>query len=379
MNINIRMLRHLDKLTILVVLILIGLGLVAISSAFRAGASPAEVHHVVVKQIIAGAIGLVALLTLLVVDYEEFAGLSRVIYGVSVLLLLAVLVVGKVTNGAQSWLGFGPVQIQPSELAKLFCILTLGHRLARMDRLDRTWDLTGPALHVIPIVLLVLLQNDTGTALVLVVIAGAMVYIAGYPGWKLALLIGLPILLFAGWFAAHLRWDVPMWPLQEYQIDRLRVFVDPTADLTGSGYQVFQSKAAIGSGGLLGQGLYHGALNQLGFIPYNDTDFIFAVIGEELGLAGGAAVLLLYLILFFRMMSIASSARDRYGALIATGVTAWLAFHVLENVGMTMGVMPVTGIPLPFISNGGSALLSNLMAVGLVLNVGMRREPLTFS
>jgi rod shape determining protein RodA len=205
-----------------------------------------------------------------------------------------------------------------------------------------------------------------------------MVYMAGFPGWKIALMGGGPIAAVAAWLFAHLRWGVKMWPLQPHQIQRLEVFVDPTKDPLDSGYHVLQSKISIGSGGLFGRGLYHGTQNQLGFLPEQHTDFIFSVIGEELGFRGGVAVLLLFLALLWRVMAIAANAKDRYGTLICTGVAAMIGFHVLENVGMTIGVMPVTGIPLPMISYGGSALMANMIAIGLVLNVGMRRHTIIF-
>jgi rod shape determining protein RodA len=222
------------------------------------------------------------------------------------------------------------------------------------------------------------LEPDLGTALVFVVIAAAMIFVAGFPGWKMLLLGGTPIGGVLGWFLAHEKWGVSMWPMQTHQIDRLRTFFNPTADPTGTGYQVMQSKIAIGHGGLLGQGLFKGTQNQLGFLPEQHTDFIFSVVGEELGFRGGITILALFMVLLWRCMAIAATSRDRYGSLIATGVTAMIAIHVLENVGMTMGVMPVTGIPLPFISYGGSSLMANMIAVGLVLNVGMRRQKLMF-
>jgi rod shape determining protein RodA len=380
-NFDARLLRHLDKLLLLAMLALIGTGIVVISSAARGymgteGAALGFVH----RQLAAAGIGFVLMLVALLFDYEEYGRMTWVLYGLNVLLLLAVLAMGKFTNGAQSWISLGPVQIQPSELGKVMLILTLGHHLDRMERLQSIWDLVTPAIHVLPLLALLLLQPDLGTALVFVAITAAMVYMAGFPGWKLSLLGGGPIAAVAGWFAAYKKWPdkVSMWPLKEHQIARLETFVNPTADPTGTGYHVIQSKISIGSGGMMGRGLYHGTQNMLGFLPEQHTDFIFSVIGEELGFAGGALVLLLFLVLLWRVMAIAATAKDRYGSLIATGVTAMIGFHVLENVGMTLGVMPVTGIPLPFISYGGSSMMANMVAIGLVLNVGMRRQKIMF-
>lgn len=378
MNFDARLLKHLDKFLVLVMFALITIGVVVISSAGLGYNGPEAAAGMVKKQIIAAAIGLVLITVALIFDYEEFGRMTWVLYGLNCALLLAVLVMGKLTNGAQSWIAIGPVQIQPSELGKVMLILTLGHHLSRMDRLESIWDLIIPGLHVAPLLGLLLAQPDLGTALVFVAITAAMVYMAGFPGWKLVLLGGTPIASVFGWYFAHVKWKVSMWPLMPHQIERLQTFIDPTADPTGAGYQVVQSKISIGSGGWLGRGLYQGTQNQLGFLPEQHTDFIFSVIGEELGFVGGATVLFLFLLLLWRVMAIAASSKDRYGSLIATGVTAMIGFHVLENVGMTLGVMPVTGIPLPFISYGGSALMANMLAIGVVLNVGMRRQKIMF-
>jgi rod shape determining protein RodA len=368
---DVRLLRFLDKVLVLVVVALTTVGIAMISSA-----APSSTN--VTKQLIAAGIGAFLLLVALLFDYEEFTRMTWVIYGVNVLLLVAVLAVGKLTNGAQSWIALGPIQFQPSEFGKVMLILTLGNQLSQMERLETIWDLIPPALHVAPLLGLLLLQPDLGTALVFVAITAAMVYMAGFPGWKLALLGGGPIAAVAAWFYAHVKWGISMWPLLPHQVERLRTFVNPMADPTGAGYQVIQSKITIGSGGLWGKGLHHGTQSQLGFLPEQHTDFIFSVLGEELGFVGGAAVILLFLILLWRIMTIAAASKDKYGTLIATGVAAMIGFHVLENIGMTLGLMPVTGIPLPFISYGGTALMANMLAIGLVLSVGMRRQKLMF-
>lgn len=378
MNFDTRLLKHLDKLLVLAMVALIIIGIVVISSAGLGYNGPAAAAGMVKKQIIAAGIGLVLMLIAMLFDYEEFSRMTWVIYGLNCVLLLAVLAMGKLQNGAQSWIQIGPMQIQPSELGKVMLILTLGNQLDRMERLESIWDLIVPAFHVAPLLVLLMLQPDLGTSLVFIVITAAMVYMAGFPGWKMVLLGGGPIGAVVGWFFAHVKWGVSMWPLDEYQVGRLETFFNPTADPTGDGYQVMQSKISIGSGGWFGRGLYQGTQNQLGFLPEQHSDFIFAVIGEELGFVGGATILFLFLVLLWRIMAVAATSRDRYGTLIATGVTAMIGFHVLENVGMTLGVMPVTGIPLPFISYGGSALMANMVAIGLVLNVGMRRQKIMF-
>ncbi|HWI65311.1 MAG TPA: rod shape-determining protein RodA [Symbiobacteriaceae bacterium] len=381
MNFDTRLLKHLDKLLVLAMFALVTIGVVVITSAARGYIGPEGAGGFVKKQLVAAAVGLVLMIIAMLFDYEEYARMTWVLYGLNCALLAVVLAMGKLTNGAQSWIPLGPLgQFQPSEFGKVMLILTLGHHLNRMERLDSIWDLITPAIHVAPLMALLLLQPDLGTSLVFVVITAAMIYMAGFPGWKLGLLGGGPIGAVVGWYFAHVKWPakVTMWPLKDYQIKRLQNFFDPSADPTDSGYQVMQSKISIGSGGWFGRGLYKGTQNQLGFLPEQHTDFIFSVVGEELGFVGGATILFLFLVLLWRVMAIAATSRDRYGTLIATGVTAMIGFHVLENVGMTLGVMPVTGIPLPFISYGGSALMANMVAIGLVLNVGMRRQKIMF-
>lgn len=377
MNIDFRLLRNLDKLLVFIIAALIAVGLVVISSAARGFIGPEGASGFVIKQAVAVVLGTIVLTVILLFDYSEFGRMWTFIYGTNLVLLAAVLVIGKTTNGAQAWIGLGPVHLEPGEYGKVMLILTLAHQISRSDRLQSIWDLIPVGLHVLPPLALIMLQPDLGTGLVYVCITAAMVFVAGFPVWKLALLGGAPIAGVVGWVVAHLNWGVPI-ILEDYQIKRLTNFINPLEDISGSGYQVFQSIIGIGSGGVWGKGLYRGTQNQLGFLPEQHTDFIFSVVGEELGFAGGLLVIVLFMLLIWRVMSAASRSKDRYGSLIATGVAAMIFFHVLENVGMTMGVMPVTGIPLPFVSYGGSSLMTNLMAMGLVLNVGMRRQSIMF-
>lgn len=377
MNFDHRLLRNMDKLLLIAVAALVALGFLVISSAARGYIGPDGASKFVIKQAIALVLGSLAIVVILFFDYADFGQMSRLLYILNLAMLAAVLAIGKVTNGAQSWIPVGPLHIEPGEVGKLLMILTMAQRLTQMDRLETVWDLIGPALYLLPPLALLLLQPDLGTALVYIVIAAAMIYVAGFPGWKLALLGGVPLAGISAWVYAHMRFGVPL-PLMQHQIERLITFVNPSADPTGAGYQLLQSIISIGSGGFWGKGLFQGTQNQLGFLPEQHTDFIFSVVGEELGFLGGALVILLFMLLIWRIMAVADGAKDRYGQLVATGVAAFIAFHVLENVGMTMGVMPVTGIPLPFISYGGSSLMTNLAAIGLVLNVGMRRNTILF-
>lgn len=379
MNFDFRLLRNLDKWLLLIVIALVGFGLVMISSAATGYIGSAEgARSFVLKQAIAFVLGMIGLAVVLLFDYEEFGRMWIVIYGLNCFLLMVVLVAGKVAGGAQSWLSAGMLNIQPGEYGKIMLILTLGQFLARREEIKSFWDLIPVGIHVMPLLILLLLQPDLGTSLVFIVITVAMLYMAGYAGWKIICWIGIPVGAFLGWFFAHEKWPSIWMPMDEYQLWRLRVFFNPALDPNDKGYHVMQSKIAIGSGGLFGKGLYQGTQNMLGFLPEQHTDFIFAVVCEELGFIGGAALIFLLLFLLFRILQVSASARDRYGALICVGVMAMFGFHILENVGMTIGVMPVTGIPLPFISYGGSSMITNLIGVALVLNVRMRRHTLQF-
>ncbi len=362
-----KLLKNIDIGIIISTMLLIIYGIMAISSAthITTGGSVGTLKI----QIIAFILGIIGVLVILLIDYKSFGDNYILIYGTNIFLLVLVLVIGFSTKGTRGWIDFGPVNLQPSEIVKLGYILTFAKYLEKKkDNLDRIVDVLPAMMHLGIIVGLILLQPDFGTALVFIFISIFMLYAAGINhkivgGAFGAFLISLPI----------------MWRfLKPYQKDRILVFFNPELDPMGAGYHVIQSETAIGSGQFLGKGLFQGTQNNLGFIPERHTDFIFSVIGEELGLVGALAVLLLFAWLLLRCIHIAKVSKDDYGMLICVGITAMFLFHILENIGMTIGLMPVTGIPLPFISYGGSSLLTNMVAVGLVLNVGMRRQVIRF-
>jgi rod shape determining protein RodA len=376
-NFDARLLRNVDYWLLLAVAALIVIGLFVIDSAGRGWSGPENTHIFTIKQAYALGAGLIAMTVILLFDYSEFSRMSVLLYLLNCSLLLLVLAIGKVANTQQGWIALGPFHLEPSEVGKVLFIMTLAHHLTRMERLNGWLDLIPPIAHLAPLFGLIMLQPDLGTALVFIAVLGAMLYVAGAPGWRLVL-IGLgPLVAAIGWVVLHLKYGIWI-PLADYQIKRLLVLVDPNLEPHGAGYQVLQSKISIGSGGLWGKGLYHGTQNQLGFLPEQHTDFIFAVVGEELGFLGGIVILALFLFILVRILIVAGAAKDRYGALLATGVAAMIGFHVLENIGMTIGVMPVTGIPLPFVSYGGSSLVANLMAIAMVQNVHMRRQKIMF-
>lgn len=397
--------RNFDWSLLGCVLVLFGLGLACIYSATHNSPKAVEFG----RQIFYLLPALTAGTFILLYDYGWMFTFSRWIYWGNVALLAIVMVAGHAALGAQRWIKIGFVTIQPSEFAKLALIITLAKLLSMRSAKDpRT--LLSVALHVGIPALLIFKQPDLGTSLVFGAITLGMLFWAGLPiPWLLAILspllslatsaIGWPLwvayLIVLGilcwrFFDANLAtklgviaanvgaaFAIPfiwMHLLKEYQRQRLVVFLNPESDPLGSGYHIIQSKVAIGSGGLWGKGFLQGTQTQLHFIPEQHTDFIFSVIGEELGFIGGCVVVALFLFLAWRGIVIAQRAKDDFGSLIAVGCVSMFLFHFFVNVGMTTGIMPVTGIPLPFISAGGTSLLTNVMAIALMLSVSIRRR-----
>jgi rod shape determining protein RodA len=363
-----KLLRNFDWTFLLLVSIIVAFGVIIIMSATQA---PATGNFFWVKrQILWYFVGLVAMIVTTLIDYNDFKRYWKIIYVVNIVLLLVVLSpLGAVRGGAQRWIGLGFMDIQPSEIAKIAIIITLARLLeAKEGNLNTLKDIIPAFIHIAIPVLLIMRQPDLGTAMVFFGITISMLFVAGMGTKVIVQLSAMAIL------AAPAMWSV----LKDYQKDRLRIFMNPELDPMGKGYHVIQSKIAVGSGRIFGSGLFQGKQNQLAFLPEQHTDFIFSVVGEELGFVGGAILLFLYLLTLMRGLHLAAVAKDTYGTLLITGIIAMFAFHILVNVGMTVGVMPVTGLPLPFMSYGGSALLTNMIAVGIVLNVGMRRQKIRF-
>jgi rod shape determining protein RodA len=371
-----RVLKNLDFALLAAVGLLVVIGLTMVYSASHAKdyLTNGDPFLFVKKQGFAVIIGLIGLFLTLFFDYRVSDRTAQILYGLNLIVLILVLSpLGTSNNGAQSWL-FG---IQPSEFAKIIMIITLGDYLAKKDTLDSFLDFIGPFLYAGVPLLLILMQPDFGTALVFIFFLFLMMYVAGAPGWKLGVLILGGILSIALVFGVCSFFHLPK-PLKEYQIARLTSFVNPEADPQGSGWNVRQAMIAVGSGQFFGKGLFRGTQGRLGYLPENHTDFIFAVLSEELGFIGAIGVLFLFFVFIWRALRIAFQAKDRAGTIIATGVLAMFLFHILENVGMNIGMMPITGIPLPFISSGGSSMISNLIATGLLLNIWARRQRIMF-
>jgi rod shape determining protein RodA len=366
-----RLLRNLDFVLITAVLVMCGIGLTVVYSATQGGVGhgqPDGPFAYFKRQLVAFLAGIACVVVILTMDYNLARRAHPLLYWGNIAILVLVLILGRRVSGAERWLKIGPLVLQPSELAKIAVILTLSNFLADADT-DSRRDLIVAMIHVALPTGLVLLQNDLGTAIVFAGITIAMLFVAGMRLADLVAILAMaalasPLVFFLG--------------LKDYQRARILTFINPYADPTGTGYNVIQSTIAIGSGGFFGKGLFKSTQVRLNFLPAHHTDFIFSVIGEELGFLGGVAVLAIYAVILWRCLQAASSAKDSFGQLVAAGVASMILIHVLINIGMTMSLMPVTGIPLPFLSYGGSSLMANLIAIGFVLNINMRRQKILF-
>ena len=307
-----------------------------------------------------------------VIDYRLIRAYTPILWIIGVLGLVAVLIpgIGDEVNGANAWIGLpGGFQIQPAELAKISIIVGMSMILSERnsdsnDPRDRD-VLQSLVIAAIPI-LLILAQPDMGTVFIISISVVTMIAVSGA---KMRWVAGLILLAVIGSFTA-----VKVGVINDYQVKRLQAFVDPNADTQGSGYQLRQARITVGSGGLLGTGLFNGPQTNGRFVPEQQTDFIFTVAGEELGFLGSGFIIILYLILLMRAFGIARRSSDPYGKLVCTGVIAWFAFQAFENIGMTLGMMPMTGVPLPFVSYGGSSMFATMIGFGLLQNVHARHR-----
>lgn len=319
------------------------------------------------SQLTSLGIGVVAMVAVSLFDYRVYRAWAPVIYGGSLLLLAWVLVAGQVVNGSQAWVRLGGFQFQPSELAKATLILMLAALFheRREEALGLRALVEALAIAAVPMAF-ILLQPDFGTFLVFVAIVFGVLLLARVRVRYLVALAVLGVVAFAGIIVSG--------ALEDYQVDRLTSFINPDeADPQGAAFNVNQAQIAVGSGQFLGQGLLEGSQTSLSYVPENQTDFIFTVVGEELGFVGSAFMLGLFAVLLWRALRIAAISRDTFGTLLAGGVVAVFGFQVFINVGMAIGIMPVTGLPLPFVSFGGTSLIGSFLMVGLLQNVHMRR------
>jgi rod shape determining protein RodA len=351
---------------VMVLLTVIGI-LVLYSISFKAAnvASPVDARNQIIFAIVSLGFFFAAART----DYRTWARLTPWLYLFSLTTLVIVEVAGKTALGATRWINLGFFQFQPSELAKLVLIVVLAKYFSdHYDEMEKPRYLALSLVYTLVPMVLVLAQPDLGTALVLGIIWLSMALISRVRKWHLVALFSLAVLAL----------PLGMQFLKPYQRDRLATFFNPTADPLGTGYNVVQSTIAVGSGQLFGRGLAAGSQSQLNFLPSQHTDFIFAVLTEKLGFVGGIILFALFIVLLGRGLVIAYRAQDRFGMFLAVGIVAMFLFHLFVNIGMNMGIMPVTGIPLPFVSYGGTSLVIGMIGIGLLESVAVRRKKLEF-
>lgn len=362
--------RRGDPTLLLATVALAVIGVVMVYSATRVGmsASGLDTSYYLKRQALWVGIGVVALIVTSVVDYHRLERLAPVAYlGVIFALLAVMSPVGSSAKGSQRWISLGGFQLQPSAFATLTMVVFLARHLSGRDRDLGPRRLVGTlVLAGVPMVL-VAAQPDLGSSIIIATMVVAVVSVAGIRGRYLAALAALAVVGTLVMFNSGL--------MKQYQKDRLTSFVEPVnaAKLNGSGYNLEQSKLAISHGGLAGTGLFKGSLTNLAYVPEQRTDFIFSAVGEQLGFVGSAGVVALFAIVAWRIGRAAQLARDRFGTLLAVGVLAVITISVFINVGMTMGIMPITGIPLPFLSYGGSAVIALFAAVGVVQSTIVHR------
>jgi rod shape determining protein RodA len=363
MMIDRRLLIHFDWTLLGIVLLIASIGILNLYSA----ASGGEVigTPLYLKQIFWLLIGLVLMIAVAFIEYRFYSDFAYVVYTIALVLLLAVLGYGIITSGAQRWVKFGFLTFQPSEFVKISCIMALAKFFQRPPHREgySLKTLLVPFLLLFLPMGLILKQPDLGTAIILFLVFFSILFFVKVR-WSTLL-----TLVLAGASALPLLWNF----LKEYQKKRIITFFNPDLDPLGAGYHLIQSKIALGSGGIIGKGFMKGTQSKLGFLPEQQTDFIFSALGEEWGLIGALIVVGLYLAMILWGLRIAVESKDRFGAILAFGVVAMLFWHIFINIGMTLGMMPVVGIPLPLLSYGGSFLVSTLVGIGILLNVSMRR------
>jgi len=345
-------------------LLIVGIGVANIYSATASYTISGAPYYL--KQIYWLMLGLFLIVVICSFDYHLLEDVSYWFYGANLLLLVLVLLVGRRSMGATRWLHLGFFNLQPSELMKIVIIITYASFFSNYPVFDglRLRDLGYPLIFLAAPLFLILKQPDLGTAILLLLIAFSMAMYVGIR-WKtiLSLVLALIPLVYLGWH----------YYLRDYQKNRILNFLDPERDPLGSGYHIIQSKIAVGSGGMFGKGFLHGTQSQLHFLPEQHTDFAFSVFSEEWGFIGCLVMLFLYFSLVLWGLYIARRCNDRFGSLLAVGVTAMIFWHIVVNIGMVIGIFPVVGVPLPFFSYGGTSMITSMLGAALLLNISMRR------
>lgn len=360
-----QIIRRIKKMNHVLLLNSIAIVIISVITIYSATISRTSLFYT--REMIWAGIGILVYILFSFIDYRKYGKYYKLIYVVNILMLLSVYVFGTSRLGAKRWIEVGGFTVQPSEFAKILVILTFSKFLVlkfKEKRFDRFKDLVLSFLFIAPVFVLIARQPDLGTALVLLVIFATLVFIHGLD-WKLILggfvsaIVIAPILYF--------------FVLEDYQKQRILTFLNPEADIRGSGWNVAQSMIAIGSGGVYGKGFMNNTQSKLRFLPEAHTDFIGSVFMEERGLVGGLLLLFLYLVLVLQIISIGKSTEDQYGKLICYGVASIFIFHIFINLGMIMGIMPITGLPLLFMSYGGSSLVFSFMMLGIVQSIKIYR------
>lgn len=361
------LLKNTDKILVVLPAVFAVISIIMIGST--AYEDSFVINRDIVVQILGFLIGAVLIFIATLIDYEQYKSMTKILYVLCIILMLSVYTpLGVEKYGSRAWINLGVTTVQPCEFVKIFFTLCYAKYLSEhRETLQKFKGLVKAVLYPAPIVILVM-KEDLGNALVFMFMMIIMIYIAGvdfklYMKCAVAAVASMPVIY-------------PF--LAEHQKDRIYSFIHPDADLTGTGLQVWRSKIAIGSGGLSGKGLFQGTQKSLGNIPVAKSDFIFSVIGEELGFIGGTAVIGLYSLFIYRIIKTVDRAKDMYGTLIAAGFGAMFFFQIFENIGMTIGIMPVTGITLPFLSCGGTSVIANMISLGIIISIGQRSKIINF-
>lgn len=359
-----RLITNFDWMLLGLVLLICAVGVVNIYSASSSYVLSGTPYYL--KQMSWVLVGLAIMLLVCSIDYHLLEDVAYWFYGILFLLLLVVLAFGKTSMGATRWLHLGFISVQPSEPMKIIGIITMARILANIPVSGGLGlrELAFPALMIGAPAILIMKQPDLGTAILVILIAGSML---AFVGIRLSALAAVCIATVpAVWLGWH-------YYLRDYQKNRVLNFLDPERDPLGTGYHIIQSKIAVGSGGLFGKGFLQGTQSQLRFLPEQHTDFAFSVFAEEWGFLGSLVVLLLYVVLILWGLQIARRCNDRFGSLVAVGVTAMLFWHIIINIGMVIGLFPVVGVPLPLFSYGGTSMITSMTGIGILLNISMRR------
>ncbi|MBI5212644.1 MAG: rod shape-determining protein RodA [Nitrospirae bacterium] len=373
LKIDRRLIKNFDWITLLLITTLSLIGIMTIYSATRPPLGVGEHPDFYAKQMLWFMISMTALIVVATVNYIWLYRISYPLYALGLILLIVVLFTGRTSMGAQRWLSIGPVSFQPSEFFRIFFIAGFTAYLTNIgNRFTEKIPLKSIMIFAIFPLVLLIKQPDLGTAILLMSLFVILSVSKGISRkiTTLIIIIGLISIPFLG----NIFWE----GLKEYQKNRLIAFIDPDIDPAGIGYHITQSKISVGSGGFFGKGYLKGTQGPLRFLPEKHTDFIFSVFAEEWGFIGSALLLGIYLLLFLRGLDTAMKAKDEFGRLAATGITAMFFIYFCVNIGMTLGIMPVVGVPLPFVSYGGTALLSNFIAAGILINIRTRRFELFY-